>query len=187
MTAFEYLYNEGADPGPHSHWDDGDPLPASRLDYIESKLAELATRGSLDPAGEIRYFDLDTAPTGYIEADGSVVLQADYADLYAAIGTRHNSGGETGLQFRLPDLRGEFLRGWSHGRSGVDVGRTIGSAQAENIGAHSHNYLKDTSAMLLYSAGNPALRQSNSVETTFNNPTGENRPRNVALLACIKT
>ena len=34
--------------------------------------------------------------------------------------------------FNLPDLRGEFVRGWDHAR-GADVGRTLGSTQTDAI------------------------------------------------------
>lgn len=46
------------------------------------------------------------APSGFLLEDGSVVLRATYPELFAVLGTRYNTGGETLLQFRLPDSRG---------------------------------------------------------------------------------
>lgn len=76
-------------------------------------------------------------PAGWLKCNGAILLRASYQRLFAAIGTAHNIGGETSLQFRLPDARGEFLRGFDDGR-GVDLGRVFGSAQAQSIESHEH-------------------------------------------------
>lgn len=47
-----------------------------------------------------------SAPLGFLLEDGAVVLRADYPALFAVLGTRYNTGGETAAQFRLPDSRG---------------------------------------------------------------------------------
>lgn len=47
-----------------------------------------------------------TIPDGWLACDGTVLVRADYPDLFTAIGVLYNTGGETGLQFRLPDMRG---------------------------------------------------------------------------------
>ena len=46
------------------------------------------------------------APAGFLLEDGAVVLRATYPELFAVLGTRYNTGGETASQFRLPDSRG---------------------------------------------------------------------------------
>jgi microcystin-dependent protein len=56
-----------------------------------------------------------TAPSGFLLLDASVVNRADYPNLYALLGTTYNSGGETALQFRLPDMRGRVTVGISSG------------------------------------------------------------------------
>jgi phage-related tail fiber protein len=79
------------------------------------------------PAGAIAFFARNTAPSGWLKANGAAVSRATYADLFAAIGTTFGSGD--GRQtFRLPDLRSEFIRAWSDGRE-VDKGRAFGSNQ----------------------------------------------------------
>lgn len=63
------------------------------------------------PAGKIDIFGGAVAPPGSLFCDGSVVSRAAYADLFAAIGTAFNTGGEAGTDFRLPDLRGRLPLG----------------------------------------------------------------------------
>jgi len=87
------------------------------------------------PTGVIAYFPVSTPPGGWLECDGSSLLTTDYADLYALLGTNYGGSGNT---FNLPDLRGEFIRGWDSGR-GVDSGRTLGSAQVEMLQSHQHS------------------------------------------------
>lgn len=89
---------------------------------------------------------------------------------------------------RLPDLRGEFVRGWDSGR-GVDAGRVFGSAQEDDLKAHQH---------VVYVSGSPGSRSDafdvddqNSGTNPAEKPTSEvggdeTRPRNVALLPCIR-
>jgi microcystin-dependent protein len=69
---------------------------------------------------------------GWLKCNGAVLVRSSYQLLFAAIGTLHNTGGETILQFRLPDYRGEFVRGFDDGR-GVDTGRQMGSSQDDAL------------------------------------------------------
>ncbi len=181
---FEYLYDTGAQP--HKKWADGDPIFAGRLDYIESKIKELAGLlvTGFEPAGTVRLFDLEAAPAGWLECNGAAVSRTTYAALFAAIGTRHGAG-DGSTTFNLPDLRGEFLRCWDHGR-GVDPGRAIGSAQAENMGVHTHTTQFPGNGLRPADGSSGSYMDMGPGELTFGDPTGENRPRNVALLVCIK-
>jgi len=79
------------------------------------------------PSGTVLYTAGSTAPTGFLEANGQTLLKASYPALFAAIGGTYGSSSTT---FNLPDLRGQFVRGWDHGK-GVDPGRTLGSAQGD--------------------------------------------------------
>lgn len=90
-----------------------------------------------DP-GDLKMVAHNNAPAnGWLKCNGAVLIRASYPLLFAAIGTANNSGGETSLQFRLPDYRGEFLRGFDDGR-GVNIGRIFGSAEADETRSHSH-------------------------------------------------
>lgn len=85
-----------------------------------------------DP-GDLKMVAHNKIPSpGWLKCNGAVLLRSSYPRLFASIGTLHNSGGETSLQFRLPDYRGEFIRGFDEGR-GADAGRVFGSAQADAL------------------------------------------------------
>ena len=70
-----------------------------------------STAASL-PSGVIFYFANTTVPTGWLSCDGSAISRTTYATLFAAIGTLYGTGNGT-TTFNLPDLRGQFIRGWS--------------------------------------------------------------------------
>lgn len=70
-------------------------------------------------------------PNGYLELAGQAISRTTYSALFALFGTTHGAGNGS-TTFNLPDMRGEFVRGWDHGR-GVDVGRTLGSHQDDAI------------------------------------------------------
>ena len=138
------------------------------------------------PAGSVVQFARNTAPTGWLKANGAAVSRTDYAALFSAIGTTFGAGNGS-TTFNLPDLRGEFLRGWDDGR-GIDSGRAFGSAQADELKSHSHiittyaSFAGTTASPGTYPAQNAFW---NNVSTGSTGGT-ETRPRNIALLACIK-
>lgn len=141
------------------------------------------------PAGCIAHFAMYSAPTGWLKANGALVSRTTYAELFSAIGTTYGAGDGSST-FNVPDLRGEFLRGLDDGRS-VDAGRTLGSAQADNFKSHSHALVLASSAGATYNgaSGSPSAGWGSTITT--NVPQGsaggtETRPRNVAMLACIK-
>jgi microcystin-dependent protein len=61
--------------------------------------------------GELLHFAGGSVPQRWLRCDGSVILRTMYPDLFTMIGTTYNTGSETVLQFRLPDLRGRCLTG----------------------------------------------------------------------------
>ena len=163
------------------------------------------------PAGMVMWFVQSSAPTGWLKANGQAVSRVTYASLFAAVGTAYGPG-DGSTTFNLPDLRGEFIRSWDDSR-GVDAGRAIGTAQTAAMenhthtgttstgGAHIHNAVVSSGAggstTLLTASGSPIANASviqsngdhNHTVTTGNPSTGggtETRPRNIALLACIK-
>ena len=88
------------------------------------------------PSGTVHLFATTTAPTGYLECDGSAVSRTTYADLFAVIGTTWGAGNGSST-FNLPDLRGEFVRGWDNGRN-VDSSRAFASSQTDQNKQHNH-------------------------------------------------
>ena len=81
--------------------------------------------------GSVTAFAMPPPPEGWLVCDGSAVSRTDYADLYAAIGTVWGDGDQIAT-FNLPDLRGEFIRGFDAGR-GVDVDRVFASDQLDQM------------------------------------------------------
>jgi microcystin-dependent protein len=161
-----------------------------------------------EPTGKVSLFGGSSAPTGYLECDGTAISRTTYAPLFAVIGTAYGVGNGT-TTFNLPDMRGEFARGWDHSR-GIDYGRTLGSTQADEFKSHTHttsvtdpghthNVLG--TATLSGSDNNvylPNTPNSGSKATTsattgigvsVNASSGgsETRPRNVSFMFIIKT
>ena len=140
--------------------------------------------GGSTPTGAIEVFAMTTAPTGWLKCDGAAVSRTTYAALFAAIGTTFGVG-DGATTFNLPDLRGEFVRGWDDSR-GVDSGRTFGSAQADELRAHAHTYQSPVAGSS-DSGGAVGSIQRNPSYATGTAGGVETRPRNIALMYCIKT
>ena len=87
------------------------------------------------PTGSVHLMAGNNVPSGYLKCNGQAVSQTTYAALYLIIGSTY---GQTDTTFNLPDLRGEFVRGWADDRSDVDAGRQIGSAQDQSNREHTH-------------------------------------------------
>jgi phage-related tail fiber protein len=151
------------------------------------------------PPGTVSHFARSTAPSGWLKANGAAVSRTTYAALFAAIGTTFGAGDGSST-FNLPDLRGEFLRGWDDGR-GVDPSRVFGSAQAAlspdiprdgwgTAGSAPQPSVAITAGRLVVGSGGVEIAESlESLRAAGGNVSplaGDNRPRNIALLACIK-
>jgi len=76
------------------------------------------TQAATLPSGLVMYFANTTAPTGWLQCDGSAVSRSTYSSLYAAIGTIYGAGDGTST-FNLPDTRGQFVRSWATATSTV--------------------------------------------------------------------
>ena len=160
--------------------------------YIrKSTLAHVASQLPIDagaPAGSIIYHAGSSAPSGYIKANGASLSTSTYSALFSAIGYTY---GGSGGSFNVPDLRGEFIRGWDDGR-GVDSGRGFGSFQSDDFASHTHTQYGGLSAQwfsVYARSGNWGNERFFTYHTTPTLATGgaDTRPRNRALLACIKT
>jgi microcystin-dependent protein len=151
------------------------------------------------PPGMVADFAGPTAPAGWLVANGAAVSRTTYAALFAYIGTYHGEG-DGSTTFNLPDYRGEFRRGLDLGR-GVDPDRVLGSAQDDMLEGHSHMLpIGDESpsnfANAVYgkATGQPSVSVENfqnslvSTARELSAVTGgtETRPRNKAVLVCIK-
>lgn len=148
--------------------------------------------------GTVMYFVGDTPPHGWLAANGAAVSRTTFAHLFAIVGTRYGAGNGS-TTFNLPDLRGEFVRGWDNGRN-VDAGRALGSWQQDEFRSHNHVYRRShitntvawehreanrDAGAALYD-GDGRFDDGGDRVTTAAAGGVETRPRNVALLACIK-
>ena len=177
--------------------------------YRKDEVNVLITNAA--PPGAVIFFAQSAAPTGWLKANGAAVSRTTYSKLFAIIGTVFGVG-DGATTFNLPDLRGEFIRVWDDAK-GIDSGRAMGSKQADALQSHNH-YLPtgagDTHSIPTSRYAIPDSTFANTTvnynaasgtaNTTYPNPnytdptvignigtfTTETRPRNIALLACIK-
>ena len=88
------------------------------------------------PTGSVHLMATTTAPSGYLKCNGAAVSRTDEAALFAIIGTTWGEGDGSST-FNLPDLRGEFVRGWADDGS-VDSSRSFASSQSDQNKQHNH-------------------------------------------------
>jgi phage-related tail fiber protein len=154
--------------------------------YTKDEIAAMIAQASALPVGSMIGFPVNKVAPGFLELDGSVKSAAAYPDLATFLGGAFNKGDEGAGNFRLPESRGEFLRGWDHGR-GVNPGRGIGTLELDMFKSHTHGAKINQGAAgsgftTIYSTGT----QNNS-ETYIQAEGGtETRPRNLAVMWCIK-
>jgi phage-related tail fiber protein len=165
------------------------PAGATAAQVPQAQEVGSLANAQLGLAGAVAPFARSTAPTGWLKANGATVSRSTYAALFAAIGTTFGAG-DGSTTFVLPDLRGEFLRGWDDGR-GVDTPRAFGSAQTDLIKTHSHEInISPVAVGGALSSGQATFgttRDGGYYGTTSMTGGGaETRPRNIALLYCIK-
>ncbi|UST93756.1 phage tail protein [Pseudomonas siliginis] len=169
--------------------------------YTKTQIEAMIAAASALPVGVMAPIPVDKIPPGFLELDGSVKSIAVYPDLATFLGTAFNKGDEGVGNFRLPDSRGEFLRGWDHGR-GVDVGRVVGSSQKGTVTVFDSNQsvtptvevvaasVAAAQADVFVASDYPGVKRS--VVNTGVQPypdfadAGVMRPRNVAVMWCIK-
>lgn len=150
-------------------------------------------------AGTVAWHAASSAPSGWLPCNGAQVSRSLYAALFQAIGTTYGVG-DGSTTFNVPDLRGEFIRGLDSGR-GVDPSRTIGSFQGNQNQSHAHTitdpgHSHTTGGGFSGAGGNATVAgPSGLIYATLSSTTGitvnadggtEARPRNIAMLPCIK-
>ena len=126
--------------------------------------------GSALPVGVPVPWPSVTPPTGWLKCNGAAFSAEEYPELAKVYPTN-----------KLPDLRGEFIRGWDDGR-GIDSGRTLLSAQDGSIEAHGHDYNG-----AIYTSSGPSWANTTDAGhraySGFTSSYGgsETRPRNIAF------
>lgn len=184
-----------------------DDLAGTQLSFLAllQALASLVV-----PAGAVCSFAGTSAPDGWLVCDGAAVSRTTHAALFAQIGTAFGAGDGVAT-FNLPDLRNEFVRGSGATRA-VGSWEDWATGAPKTKSAAAGRLLKDgttNAAMSTYpntalgfaritSATDPLPHSivgasvqdlsDNEPDLVFvANGDAETRPRNVALLFCIKT
>ncbi|EMC8374928.1 tail fiber protein [Escherichia coli] len=141
--------------------------------------------GSALPVGVPVPWPSATPPTGWLKCNGAAFSPEEYPELAKAYPTN-----------KLPDLRGEFIRGWDDGR-GIDTNRSLLSSQGDAIrniiGAlvdvRFNTYPSDSGVFttsVIGDASSDSIKGGYAKRVTFDAsrvvPTAnENRPRNIAF------
>ena len=175
--------------------------------------ASLASAASLFvPPGAVMTFAMPVAPSGWVAADNRELPKTGtYAALFAAIGSLYGetngAGGAGTSHFRVPDLRGYFVRGSGTNADGTAAG-SFGAKQVDDFKSHTHagsanlagahTHTVDGAQQDSGGGGGSGSSADTSPKTTSSagahthtlsiNLTGgtETRPKNIALLYCIK-
>jgi microcystin-dependent protein len=155
------------------------------------------------PVGAVMPFAIDVAvpgrsiPTGWLACSGTTVSRTTYAALFAAIGITFGAGNGS-TTFTIPDLRGYFVRGSGTNADGTASG-AFGEDQTAYAGANTFSgYVDDGDSQTGSRGGLTELAinstylfkttsaRSQNVSVTVATTPGDTRPKNVALLYCIK-
>ncbi|MEC4049947.1 phage tail protein [Flavobacterium sp. SUN046] len=150
------------------------------------------------PTSAIYYLATSTVPSGYLECNGQAVSRTTYATLFSFIGSTFGSG-DGSTTFNVPDLRGQFVRGWDHARE-VDTGRVFGSSQTDTLQNITGNFwgagnnaangafagTGTIGSWLQFGNGYPDVSNYNFDASRVARTSTETRPKNIALLPVIK-
>jgi microcystin-dependent protein len=155
--------------------------------------------------GTLLPFMGNNAPNGYLICDGTEYNIADYerlADHFEAeFGTKNHFGGDGTTTFKVPDLRGEFLRGTgTNSHSGEGSGSDVGVHQEGTLTATAfvngyHNLILSRSDSENYPHYTDSVKNTLNASYLSNVQDGTNtpvsmytsRPTNTSVLYIIKT
>lgn len=137
---------------------------------------------------------------GWFLCDGASYLRSEYPDLFAVIG--NNFGTADGTHFNVPDLRGQFLKGYDpsnayqsagDGATTVRIASKPGGAVGASVGSYESDYQRCHCHCI--SAGDwdgsggyvCTSDEGDSYDScTYNSGQTENYPKNVAINFIIK-
>lgn len=157
------------------------------------------------PVGTIMSYGSETMPSGYLLADGTCYLKTEYATLFNVIGT---SAGECTVSvandgFNVPDLRNQFLRGLTGGRSVFDSQDDATAVNGLSADQPAHDHRPSSLAInqgFTVPTGGPISVSAygggtidNAPSTSLTDPAitvsstdSETRPANIAVVYMIK-
>ena len=134
--------------------------------------------------GMVSYFAGTTPQPGWLECNGAYVSSNQYPLLYTYLQTSY--GAFSNEFFKLPDLRGEFIRSSS-------PSQLPATSQTAALQAHNHSWEFATQSILLNSTvtSNTFAILAGSISNAVGTPqhaitSNETRPHNIALLPCYR-
>jgi microcystin-dependent protein len=130
------------------------------------------------PVGTVVAWAGVTAPTpasGWLPCDGTEYLRTGYPALFAALSTTW--GYTDAAKFRVPDLTGQFLRGW-------DSAGTVDKAAASRVAKYPNGATGNNIGTYEYSMNHDHTHTTGGAQAA--NPTGEGRPNNAYVKFLIK-
>ena len=196
--------------------DSGGLITATTVEgaLAENRTAIDAAENRIVPSGAIMAWPTGTAPSNWLECDGSAVSRTTYSALFAVIGETYGNG-DGSTTFNLPDLRGEFIRGFdnSAGNDPDAASRTDrgDGTTGDNVGTKQDFALENVTGEFSHTVGDGSGNRTGTGPFTDNadgNHSGggggtvgrvtfdlsntaqtstETRPRNVAMMWIIKT
>ena len=166
---------------------------SGQSDLVNTLYSQEVTWGSAIPKGMIAPFGTTSPPEGWLACDGSTLnaLQdVAFRDLFNAIGTTWGGTGEG--DFKIPDLRGTFLRGSGSQtyNSKVFDGGNVSQKSKDEFEMHRHEIRSITLAGAPYDSAVAGGSQSGSWSTDaitkYSGSGNETKPFNTSVLYCIK-
>lgn len=143
------------------------------------------------PPGTVIMYAANSVPAGYVACNGATYNRTGtYANLFAAIGTTY--GAPSSTTFKVPDLRGYFVRG--HGTNeDATVSGNFGAKQEDTFKAHSHHIGNNSFSNVGGNVNRFGIEINNTQfgvqsfnHNTLSTGSSETRPKNIALLYCIR-
>jgi hypothetical protein len=158
----------------------------------------LDSKRNIIPVGAIFMFPSLVVPVGWFECDGRELNSNDYPELFSILQYNYSTV-TSGFLFKIPDLRGLFVRGLDHDTTSTggsvatgrdpDVNRGLNNIQQDAFKSHTHGdsmWLKN-----IPSGASPLMGDPGGTPVDYYSKLpyvggNETRPKNIALVYCIK-
>jgi microcystin-dependent protein len=123
------------------------PIPDDTVDAprdVEALARAIDGNASAIIVGEVRTFGLAAAPPRWLLCNGAAYEQADFPELFAAVGGLFSTGGESPTQFRVPDVAGRAICGAGQGEgvtpraTGARWGEEAHTLTTAEMPVHAH-------------------------------------------------
>ena len=177
-----------------------DPVSGSKNTVWGTRPCAATTPATAEPSGDSPVNYLESQ--GWMLCDGRWLSRDSYSSLYAVIGDLYGSqSGSSGEEFRIPDYRGLFLRGFDGG-AGMDpdaefrtspdgqaTENVVGSLQCDALQDHTHNYQQVPVSGVSQTGDGAGVSATSTATTSPNDPAltaAESRPKNINVNYIIK-